>query len=300
LETIGLSFERQPDYFPPEKGRYSTTPDLSSLSKAFGNGAMDARLFQIDEHFHQFISEKTTHNALTDNLSPEVSLAVSQLMAVRLAIEYPNFFGLDKKTLHCALTGRKILINAMAFDALCSEVQEDIAIVRRTPERGDWNAAMHVSFPSRWAPEEKVGQSYAATHAPVPGTERSQENAESLVELICTRGPFVRFTWGLATTDALDLHPRHAVPDFDGTKLWFRVERQTLWPLPEVNAALFAIRVHLYEAESVRSDETKRLAILSALNSMSIESRVYKGLATDWDRLIAYFSAAHSVEIHIA
>lgn len=279
----------QASYFPPEKGRYSTTPDFSSLGTSFGNGAMDGRLFQIDEHFGRYLAGKQGRVALTDHFEPSVAEAAIQLMAMRLTVEYPAYFALEGRTLHCALTGNQLLIDASAFDALCREVQEDIVVIRRTPERGDWNAALHVSFPSRWSPEEKLGASFAQTHLPVPGTERSRAAAPALVDTMITRWPMVRFTWGLAFSDDLDLHPSRPAPAFDGENLWLRVERQTIWPLTDAQAALFAIRVYLYSGDTIRRDPTQCDALTRALHSMSVASRAYKGIADDWDAVLGFF-----------
>ncbi|WP_309714475.1 heme-dependent oxidative N-demethylase subunit alpha family protein [Armatimonas sp.] len=262
-------FLPQPRYFPPDKGRYSTTPDLKPLGTDYGNGRLDEVAFQFDEHTPQFLANKQGRVALTDSFA-EIEAPVVAALSARLATEWPEraFVATD-------------------FNHFCQSVCEDIAIVRRSPERGDWNAAMHISTPSHWAPEEKIGQNYATTHAPVPGTERSRAAASSLVDIMVNRGPFVRFTWGLAFDDRLDCHPRHGKTPFDGENLWFRTERQILIPLPELNAAIFLIRLHLYPASTV-----PREPLRIALESMSPEARAYKGLADDWERVVSWLRTA--------
>lgn len=255
----------QPRYFPPERGRYTTTPDLKPLGTDYGNGRLDACAFQFDTHTPAFLANKRGRVALTDDLSA-IEETVTAALNARLAQEWPE---------HAR--------HATGFDDFCQQVPEDIAVVRHTPERGDWNAALHISAPSHWAPEEKLGQNYATTHLPVPGTERSRAAADSLVEIMIHRGPFVRFTWGLAFDDRLDCHPRHGKTAFDGENLWLRVERQVLLPLPECAAALFLIRLHLYPIRTVAPEP-----LLAALESMSPEARTYKGLSADWERLLSF------------
>ena len=258
-------FLPQPCYFPPEQGRYATTPDLKPLGTDYGNGRLDEVAFQFDEHTPAFLANKAGRVALTDGFE-EIEMPVVAALNARLTSEWPE----------CAR-------EAKDFNDFCQQVPEDVAIVRHTPERGDWNAALHISTPSHWAPEEKLGENYATTHAPVPGTERSRAAASSLVNIMVNRGPFVRFTWGLAFDSRLDCHPRHGKTPFDGENLWFRVERQILLPLPECAAAIFLIRLHLYDARTVPSEP-----LLKALASMSHEARAYKGLTEDWDAVISW------------
>jgi dimethylamine monooxygenase subunit A len=259
----------QPRYFPPERGRYVTTPDLKPLGTDYGNGRLDEVAFQFDENTPQFLANKAGRVALTDGFEGLEAPVLAALNA-RLADEW-----------------QERALGATSFNAFCQSVCEDIVVVRRSPERGDWNAALHVCAPSHWAPEEKLGQSYAITHAPVPGTERSRAAAGSLVDIMVNRGPFVRFTWGLAFDSRLDCHPRHGKTPFDGKNLWFRVERQVLLPLPECNAAIFLIRLHLYDARTVPA-----LPLIAALETMTPEARTYKGLAADWESVLSWLRTA--------
>lgn len=296
-----------PIYFPPARGRYTTTPDLHPLSADFGNGPIDGCLFQLDSRFGEFRAAKRAARAarferihLRDGFEGEASEAVCRLIVERLIAEWPAQFRWDGAALDCTLTGERLVFDpamrliendssiappyADAFDALCSQIGEDLAVVRREPSRGDWNAALHVSLPSRWAPEEKIGRSFLATHLPVPGMERSLKAAPAIVETFVHRGPFVRFNWGIAFDDLLDRHPEQPVTPFDGARFWLRVERQTLWPLPQVGAALFAIRVHTRPRRDLADEEID--ALRSALLSLSPQSRVYKGFAAEFDALL--------------
>jgi hypothetical protein len=59
---------------------------------------------------------------------------------------------------------------------------------------------------------------------------------------------------------------------------FFRVERQVLWGLPDVGAAVFAIRVYHLAATTLTLQE--RALLGAALAGMSEDSRRYKGLAS--------------------
>jgi dimethylamine monooxygenase subunit A len=279
-----MTLPQQPRYFPPAKGRYTTTPDLLPLTTDFGNGHLDGCLFQLDEHTPAFLENKIEaarshpeRHVLFDDLDETTERATCKLIAERLATEWPALFS-DPEAL-----ARE------SFSALCLRFPEDIALVRRTPARGEWNAALHVCAPSHWRPEEKIGKGYADTHAPVPGIERQKAAAPSLVELFISRGPFVRFTWGISFDNRLNQHPDLPKSTFDPENLFLRVERQTLWPLPEVNAALFAIRLHLYPIYSL--DPEQKELLLQALASMSQQAREYKGIAGHFEAICAAIGA---------
>jgi hypothetical protein len=64
--------------------------------------------------------------------------------------------------------------------------------------------------------------------------------------------------------------------------LFLRVERQTTWGLPEVDAALFAIRVYIYDTDEIfRALPERREILAAAIRSMSPASRIYKGLTPE-------------------
>lgn len=234
-------------------------------------------------------------------------------MVARMVAEYPEHFRSETndagfESLSCSLTDERIVFDSChhlaspiadyrdAFDALCCQVQEDITIVRRVPN-GNAVAALHLCAPSFWGAEEKVGQNFVVTHAPVPAFGKVAAAADALVDSCIRRGPFVRFTWGMAFSDRLNQHPEpppglpNAVAqrtDFDPTRdpIWFRIERQVVWGLPEVDAFLFAIRVFLHDARVIATDPENGPALRAALESMSPEARRYKGLTEVFDRVM--------------
>ncbi|GAB4455817.1 MAG: DUF3445 domain-containing protein [Armatimonadaceae bacterium] len=309
-------------YFPIRNGRYDTSPNLFRFNTAFGNGAADGRLLQIDRDFARYRANKIAcrlerfpkYVAAAD-LDPDTAEAVARLLCVRAAVEYPDLFSLEMGqagagVLECRLTGERIVLDARmrladegnsyrdTLDALCCQIQEDIAVVRRDPDRGDWIAYLHLCAPSFWGAEEKVGKSFTAAHLPVPDFGKVSAAAHALMETIIHRGPFVRFTWGIALDNRLNQHPKPPPGilsagdlrnSFDPTQspVYFRVERQTLWGIPEVEAFLFTIRVYVYDISDVYADEQRRQTLRSALSSMSPEAEAYKGLQKIRSQIIA-------------
>src|SRR5206468_2092864 len=92
-------------------------------------------------------------------------------------------------------------------------------------------------------------------HRPVPGIDKVNQAARSYIEAAIGKGPYVRFVWGFATDRRLNHHPEP--PPGMSPESWrgrtfdagspspflLRIERQQLWGLPAVRAAVFLIRV---------------------------------------------------------
>jgi hypothetical protein len=278
------------------------------------------------ERFSKYIAE--------EKLPCEVREAVIGLLLKRLVTEYPDLFlwTIEKDasgTLNCSLTGETLHFDskrrlvgvrgqdntatpyADAIDALCCQFPEDLSVICRDAQTGiDWLAKLHVCAPSHWAPEEKIGKSWSTTHAPVPGMERSRSAARSIVSIMVEREPTVRFTWGIEWDDRLNQHPQTPPASHDGMRdlpvpydrppepFCLRVERQVIWGLPEMNAAVFTIRVYRTPASVLRADRARREALHSALLSMSPESQQYKGLAGRSDEILSYLSCTAQLKVN--
>jgi hypothetical protein len=281
---------------------------------------MDSRLFQIDRDFARF--QENTVAARGERLEKYVCLdpdfdavasEVCRYILNRLLVEYPAYFEWEPArdgagVFRCRLTKERLsfdresgLVNVEsleppiplyrnAFDALMSQVPEDIAVVTLPEGKPDKNAALHVTAPSHWAPEEKIGTSFLQTHAPVPHFERIAAASASLLESVRARSKgVVRFNWGIEFTDRLNLHPepppgsdgeewnRRRIQPLDECPVYLRVERQVLVPLNEARALLFAIRIYVQPVTQLSPGE--RDAVRATLLSMPETSRLYKGLS---------------------
>jgi dimethylamine monooxygenase subunit A len=286
-------------------GIYSTAPGLTPLSKATGK---DLHVFQIDEMYNHYIENKTQCRKEgirkyyhEHEVSAPTMRTVNQFLVEQLIAEHPDiFFREDEKTLQNKLTSEQIKWKAdniniedgqylTLFDALCSQVQEDIAVVQMGEADGqDFLTAIHLCSPNHWSPADKIGKPFHAIHEPVPNMERVTQNyTKMLSSIVTTKGPYTRFAWGISTDTRLNHHPEPP-PDVDFEKwhgrqhetddqpYYIRTERQTLIGFPEVNAFMFTIRTYFYNIESLTQEEKK--ALFSALNSMNPEALAYKGL----------------------
>lgn len=315
-------------YFPLEKGLYEVAPGLRSLGFDFGNGAADARLFQFDTDFPLYRENKIACRrerlgkyVCEAEFSEEKSEAVCRLIAGRLAEEYPGFFAWDGHVFRSSLTGESFSFDvrmrlldceptasppyASAFDALCSLLQEDIAVVSRRADKSDWLSALHLCAPSHWAAEDKIGKDFVFVHNPVPHIEKINKAAQGIVEAMIHKGPYVRFVWSFVTDQRLNHHPEPA-PGWDAGEwkgrsfarvegrapVHLRVERQTIFGLPAVESSLFGIRVSFIDGNAIWENPRENRLLRSALMSMSPESRVYKGVAHCFDEVIGWLDSA--------
>jgi hypothetical protein len=101
------------------------------------------------------------------------------------------------------------------------------------------------------------------------------------------KGPFFRFAWGIATDTRLNHHPlpppgmdpvywQGRKVEADESKIYLRVERQTITGIPPCNAFLFTIRTYFYDIDELAAPEKE--ALYMAVKGMSAESLEYKGL----------------------
>jgi len=292
-------------YTPWSKGVYDVAPSLKPLGTDFGNGVADEPWFQFDTRLDEFLLSK--RSALAEdpakyvhrsNLSQEVETAALAAMGARLASEYPELFRLHDGDLFQTVDSQ-LPSKLSSLEALAQCVQEDICIVQAN-DQTDWIAYLHVCSPSHWRPSEKLGKPFFDVHDVIPGFDKVNRVASSLVDAMINKGPFVRFVWGIESDQRPNHHPDPppgANPsewegrDFSSGKFWVRTERQVIWGLPEVKAALFTIKVsHMPDTELMARADWKE-SLVAALNSMSPAARQYKGLAKDWDRLLNLLTA---------
>lgn len=176
---------------------------------------------------------------------------------------------------------------------------DDLDPGERNPDDGR-SELLHVCFPSSWDPAARAGAGFVALHAPVPHSDTLRSAAGRVVRAMVSKGPFVRYVWSLAPDGALDRNPRRIgtqpppdqpPPDLhapDPARLWFRVERQTVMPLPASGRALFTIRVYRAPLPSVLTTPERRRTLASALRSMDAALLAYKGVGGLREALLAY------------
>lgn len=176
-------------------------------------------------------------------------------------------------------------------------VEEDFAIVDGNDGTIPWLA---VALPSHWAPEQKVGRSFAAVHAPVADSQRIVAAAAHLARLVTGNDSWERFVWTITRHPRLHAHPARVDPGrwpdgVDGDALaqlaWWRTERQTFIPLPERHQAIFTIQVDVQPLAAALAAPARAARVHDALASMSDAVLDYRGLRPVRDRLLRWLAA---------
>ncbi|MBD2433074.1 MULTISPECIES: heme-dependent oxidative N-demethylase family protein [Fischerella] len=315
-------------YFLPSNGRYEVKPGLIPLADDLGNGQVDQQVFQIDENFAYYRNVKLAGRAerlskyyQTSNYSHAVASAIAQLIINRLTQEYPQYFHIEHQSnadikFYNQLTGETLYLDssyelqkvqpsqvfplyASTLDALAAQIQEDITVISRTKNGNNWVSAIHLCYPNHWSAEEKIGKDFATVHLPVAGMEKINRRASAIVNTMIMREPMVRFAWGLSTDTHLNHHPEPPpnVPikqwlgrnfNREHPRLYLRIERQVIWGLPKYEAALFTIRTYFRDCSVIKKDPQLRCKLSAAIESMTPESLIYKGLADSKADILAW------------
>jgi dimethylamine monooxygenase subunit A len=308
-------------FFPVDGSRFEVGPRLKPL----GN----EKFFHFDSEFPAFRKnklscrrERLTKYLATHQLSVETERATLDFMIERLLTEHPAFFKKSSTPqgfeFECLLTGevlcfdKAILLTGVkasnvtpayvsAFDALCCQIQEDIAITQKEGDR-NFVAGLHLCAPSHCAAEDKIGKDFRLVHQPVPGIEKMNRTAEQLVQASIYKGPYLRFVFMFSKDNRLNHHlepsPGFSLDEWRGWDLDFnspcpfflRVERQVVWGLPAVNAFLFSIHIYFTSGAEIKRDPIMAKNLRSTMQTMTSETLQYKGLKVPPEKLIEWVS----------
>lgn len=265
-------------------GVYTTAPGLLPLSRS------NQKIFDVDEHYADYISNKNrcrqediTKYYATHNFSHATQKAVENFLFNQINSEYTGMLDFDGDSYDSL------------YDAICSHIQEDVAVVQMKDDK-DWLTAIHLCSPNHWDPRTKIGKPFDSIHTPVPDISRTVKNYQVMLKMIIDKEPFTRFAWGIATDARLNHHPEpppgHSTEEWrgrrvadDNTEFFVRVERQNLIGLKDVNAFIFTIRTYFYKVTELALEE--KSALSRAVNSMSDASLEYKGMKLFKDQLIS-------------
>lgn len=164
--------------------------------------------------------------------------------------------------------------------------EEDLAILDGDTATLPW---LCVCTPSHWMPEEKLGLSLAAIHAPVADNARLLAASAQLTRLATGGQRWERWVWTVSPSNRYDQHPlrqpRAPWPDMAdaaafASRCFLRVERQTFFPVGRgTRQAVFTIRVHLAALTQAVDTPGKARRLHDSLASMSDAVLHYKGLA---------------------
>ncbi len=158
-------------------------------------------------------------------------------------------------------------------------------LVLLAPTAGDQFtvAAGCVCFPSSWRLTDKLGQSVAEVHQPVP--QLNAALGSQIDRLIAHLRPgkcVVRANWSVCRQPELNQHLDRNLPGIPPQptldQAWLRREDQCLFTLPRTGGVVFGIRVTHHSWGEFRSVPAAARSVAHALRSMPPDMLEYKRL----------------------
>ncbi|AFY54762.1 Protein of unknown function (DUF3445) [Rivularia sp. PCC 7116] len=317
-------------YFPLQNGRYEIKPGMMPFDTDFGNQSdsklfqLDSNFESYRQVKLAARKSSLSKHYQTYNYSNSVAKAVAQLIINRLTTEYPQYFNLanhgNQLTLNCQLTKEILYFNQKfqllkykssdksifpdyisTLDALAAQIQSDILVISRNQNSDDWMSAIHLCYPNHFSAAEKIGKDFVSVHLPVAGIEKINQRAKAIVNTMIVRKPMMRFAWGLSTDTRLNHHPQPPSGieskqwygrnfDISNPRLFLRIERQVMWGLPEYDAAIFTIRTYFRDCREIKKDFVLKNKLISAIESMTPESLIYKDLLESKQDILAWLN----------
>jgi hypothetical protein len=290
---------------PFEPGPYRMAMDLVAVP--------EAAWFELDD---QYLPEMTERQRLLETAHTDVFAATPisdaaryealDLIAAALTTHHPDWFSRDGQKLRNHLTGETwnlpttlskaptlpqapTLSKSEEIDPLELAgrlVQEDLCLIQNSEDGPVFTAAV-LCFPSRWRLMDKIGKPLSAVHQPVPlYADRLARPVDRFMRHLKPGHIAQRLNWSLLDDPTL-FQPGGKWRQGDdspvtaqnvGTQVFLRVERQTLRRLPDSEAVLFGIRVHVYPLHQVIDRPDRAAALLQAVQALPPEVQHYKSL----------------------
>jgi hypothetical protein len=218
--------------------------------------------FEIDANYPAELTERrrllAEHHGDVFGAEPGSDQGCAEVLTMlieHLTRVYPDWFTRDGNSLRCHLTGELWEIAAHHPLELAGRlVQEDLCLVQASPEGPRLTAAV-LCFPSRWRLHEKLGRPLAEVHGNVPlYADRLARPVDRFMGHVRVGHIAGRLNWSVLDDATLfqptgkwrTEHDATITEQNAGERLFLRVERQTLRRLPDSDAVLFGIRVHVY------------------------------------------------------
>lgn len=175
---------------------------------------------------------------------------------------------------------------------------EDFAVIDGNTAHIPW---MAVCLPSHWAPETKVGRHFTEVHAPVADNQMLVTASAHLAHLVTGTQRWERHVWTITRHPRLHAHPAHldgadwplnaqADPAQIAALSYFRTERQTFIPAPDLRLAMFTIHVNVQPLAKALANAVQAQQLHDAVASMSPAVLAYRGLTPVRDRLLAWLT----------
>jgi hypothetical protein len=287
-------------HLPFEAGPYRMSMDLVTVA--------EPDWLELDEHYPREMAER--RHLLSERhedvfaVTPGSEAARAEALEVvagYLTAHHPDWFSRDRDRILNHLTGETLdLQSADRLELAGRLVQEDFCLIRNS-DHGPVFAAAVLCFPSRWRLLDKIGKPLSAVHGPVPFyADRLAAPVDRLMRHLRAGRIPSRLNWSLLDDPAL-FQPggkwrtdagTGITPDNAGSRVFLRVERQTLRRLPDSEAVLFGIRVHVYPLERVIVRRDLAAGLADAVRELPEEILQYKSVPPFREALLTWLDGA--------
>jgi dimethylamine monooxygenase subunit A len=291
-------------HLPFEPGPYRMSMDLVTVPQAawfeldvrYLPEMAERRLLLAEAHADVFAALPVSGPARAEALD---------MVVAALTAHHPDWFRRDGDVVHNHLTGESWDIRSLDPLELAGRlVQEDLCVIQNSDDGPIFTAAV-LCFPSRWRLMDKIGKPLSAVHAPVPlYADRLAGPVDRFMRHLKVDRIASRLNWSLLDDPALfqpggkwrldggtDMTAQNA-----GSRVFLRVERQTLRRLPDSGAVLFGIRVHVYPLEQVIQRPAQAAALADAVRALPGEILHYKSVLPFRDAALAWLDSRSASE----
>lgn len=277
-------------HLPFQAGPYRMSMDLIA--------APEYAWFEIDERYPDELRQRRAllaerHDEVFAALAGSEAACAETLATVaeHLCRQHPSWFQGDAHHLVNRLTGETWDLGAPACNPLELAgrlVQEDLCLIQHADGDPRFTAAV-LCFPSRWRLHDKIGKPLQAVHGPVPlYADRLARPVNRFLQHVKPGHIAQRLNWSVLDDPELFQTAGHGRDGINaaitaenaGAKLYLRVERQTLRRLPQSDAVLFGIRVHVYPLARVITSSSIATRLADAVQALPAEMGRYKSLGT--------------------
>lgn len=290
---------QQAVHLPFVPGPYRMAMDLVTVPQTAWFEIDDRYPEEMDEKRHLLATAREEVFAATVPSDAARTEALA-LVAEALTLHHPDWFSADGTMMHNHLTGESWDRRTIdPLDLAGRLVQEDLCLIQNDVAGPTFTAAT-LCFPSRWRLLDKIGKPLSAVHGPVPlYADRLAKPVDRFMRHVKPGHIASRLNWSLLDDPAL-FQPggkwrtqasTDITPDNAGTRIFLRVERQTLRRLPVTQAVLFGIRVHVYALDQVINNRNRALGLYEAVQALPPEVQHYKSLLPFKPALLQWLSA---------
>lgn len=161
-------------------------------------------------------------------------------------------------------------------------IQEDLVLMSSKNSKFYLTAAS-LSAPSHWSLVEKFSKSLMDLHEGVPSYKESiGQRVDEIFDKLPSERILERFNWSIYDNPKLfqpvNSKPNVKFTETEASKLFMRVERQTIRKLPLSDSVLFTIRVYVDPILSLLEDKRLLESLQLALENLTDPMKKYKSI----------------------